>query len=351
MACINHFSVLASLDAKESREMCTDSGLRNRGSRRRIVISPKENPELLKSIGTEENFETSKNPKPSSEKSIIEEALSIHEKLEALLGDKSMDVEVFEIFRSEMKSLETKVEAYSICPDYLIPVRIAAIEARIWKIKGLRPVNLSPKQKEGKVEDLKSGNDSVNDRVSSNDGSEEGDEVETVSRDSEEVGSAVSSDKSARNNNRGDDEDNVKGKGKQGLDEMSLLPPVSSPEGSNVGNEEEDLGDSDIGSCEEGGSLKETKLVNSTATVNKKSDIVAKLAEGDKIAEILEERVVADAGKRTEVNEGYLNEAHQVFDELTDPTLVFVDGADEATEEEEEIGEGEDAVEDRNGGV
>ncbi|KAL6962847.1 hypothetical protein U1Q18_037808 [Sarracenia purpurea var. burkii] len=68
---------------------------------------------------------------PSSHRSIIEEALSLHDNLEALIRDNPMDVKLSEI------SLEVEVEAYSICPDSLLSEKIEAIEARIQKIKEL----------------------------------------------------------------------------------------------------------------------------------------------------------------------------------------------------------------------
>ncbi|KAL6957209.1 hypothetical protein U1Q18_040467 [Sarracenia purpurea var. burkii] len=42
-----------------------------------------------------------------------------------------MDVKVMEFFRYENKFLEAGVEVYSKCPDYLLPGKIAAMEARI----------------------------------------------------------------------------------------------------------------------------------------------------------------------------------------------------------------------------
>ncbi|KAL6966871.1 hypothetical protein U1Q18_032665 [Sarracenia purpurea var. burkii] len=42
-----------------------------------------------------------------------------------------MDEKVMEFFRYENKFLEAGVEVYSKCPDYLLPGKIAAMEARI----------------------------------------------------------------------------------------------------------------------------------------------------------------------------------------------------------------------------
>ncbi|KAL6976501.1 hypothetical protein U1Q18_025291 [Sarracenia purpurea var. burkii] len=74
---------------------------------------------------------------PSSHRSIIEEALSLHDNLEALIRDNPMDVKLSEVFRAEKISLKAEVEAYSICPDSLLSEKIEAIEARIQKIKEL----------------------------------------------------------------------------------------------------------------------------------------------------------------------------------------------------------------------
>ncbi|KAL6991774.1 hypothetical protein U1Q18_009885 [Sarracenia purpurea var. burkii] len=80
---------------------------------------------------------------PRSDRDIIEEALYFHDNLEVLLRGNSMDEEMHEVFRSEIKLLESEVEAYSTCPDFLLSVKIAAIEARIRKIKSLRPAILN----------------------------------------------------------------------------------------------------------------------------------------------------------------------------------------------------------------
>ncbi|KAL6976356.1 hypothetical protein U1Q18_025143, partial [Sarracenia purpurea var. burkii] len=74
---------------------------------------------------------------PSSHRSIIEEAMSLHDNLEALIRDNPTDVKLSEVFRAEKISLEAEVEAYSICPDSLLLEKIEAIEARIQKIKEL----------------------------------------------------------------------------------------------------------------------------------------------------------------------------------------------------------------------
>ncbi|KAL6957176.1 hypothetical protein U1Q18_041893 [Sarracenia purpurea var. burkii] len=42
-----------------------------------------------------------------------------------------MDVKVMEFFRYEKKFLKASVEVYSKCPDYLLPGKIASMEARI----------------------------------------------------------------------------------------------------------------------------------------------------------------------------------------------------------------------------
>ncbi|KAL6955035.1 hypothetical protein U1Q18_040746 [Sarracenia purpurea var. burkii] len=77
---------------------------------------------------------------PRSDKDIIEEALCIHDNLETLLRENTMDVELIEIFRYEKKYPESEVEIYSTCPDSLLSEMIAAVEARIRKLKGLSPV-------------------------------------------------------------------------------------------------------------------------------------------------------------------------------------------------------------------
>ncbi|KAL6954836.1 hypothetical protein U1Q18_048596, partial [Sarracenia purpurea var. burkii] len=74
---------------------------------------------------------------PPSHRSIIEEALRIHDNLEALIRDNPLEVKLSEVFRAEKKSLEADIEAYSICPDSLLFEKIEAIDARTQKIKEL----------------------------------------------------------------------------------------------------------------------------------------------------------------------------------------------------------------------
>ncbi|KAL6984513.1 hypothetical protein U1Q18_017890, partial [Sarracenia purpurea var. burkii] len=74
---------------------------------------------------------------PPSHRSIIEEALRIHDNLEALIRDNPLEVKLSEVFRAEKKSLEADIEAYSICPDSLLFEKIEAIDARNQKIKEL----------------------------------------------------------------------------------------------------------------------------------------------------------------------------------------------------------------------
>ncbi|KAL6962944.1 hypothetical protein U1Q18_037907, partial [Sarracenia purpurea var. burkii] len=74
---------------------------------------------------------------PPSHRSIIEEALRIHDNLEALIRDNPLEVKLSEVFRAEKKSLEADIEAYSICPDSLLFEKIEAINARNQKIKEL----------------------------------------------------------------------------------------------------------------------------------------------------------------------------------------------------------------------
>ncbi|KAL6966853.1 hypothetical protein U1Q18_032647 [Sarracenia purpurea var. burkii] len=121
----------------------------------RSAISSQNRFSVMQSIGTEDDFKSPEDPKQKSDRSVIEEGLGILDILEVLLQDKSMDVKLSKLFRSEKKSLEGEIELYSICPDFLLPEKIAVIEARIRKIKGL--VGSAPaidETKEGRIPKL-----------------------------------------------------------------------------------------------------------------------------------------------------------------------------------------------------
>ncbi|KAL6955367.1 hypothetical protein U1Q18_040689 [Sarracenia purpurea var. burkii] len=77
---------------------------------------------------------------PSSGKKVIEEALSVREDLMGLLNNKSIDKKSTDLFRVEKFYLESEIQDYSICPDHLLSEKMAIIEARIHKLKGLSPV-------------------------------------------------------------------------------------------------------------------------------------------------------------------------------------------------------------------
>ncbi|KAL6980926.1 hypothetical protein U1Q18_022564 [Sarracenia purpurea var. burkii] len=109
--------------------------------KKNTIISPNRF-SVLQCIGAEDD------PKPQlrgirSNKNIIEEALCIQDNLEVLLREKSIDKNLTELFQSGKESLESEVEAYSICHDFLLQEKIVAIEARIRKLKGLSLVKLN----------------------------------------------------------------------------------------------------------------------------------------------------------------------------------------------------------------
>ncbi|KAL6991670.1 hypothetical protein U1Q18_009781 [Sarracenia purpurea var. burkii] len=74
--------------------------------------------------------------------SVIEQALYVHSNLGKFLEESPKDTRMTKTLQSEKESLEAEVTEYSKCPDALLPMRMAAIEARIRRLKGLSPVKL-----------------------------------------------------------------------------------------------------------------------------------------------------------------------------------------------------------------
>ncbi|KAL6965534.1 hypothetical protein U1Q18_036584, partial [Sarracenia purpurea var. burkii] len=77
---------------------------------------------------------------PRSGRKVIEEALCVREDLMSLLRNKSIDKKSNDLFRTERFNLESEIQEYSICPDHLLSEKMAIVEARIRKMKGLSPV-------------------------------------------------------------------------------------------------------------------------------------------------------------------------------------------------------------------
>ncbi|KAL6958380.1 hypothetical protein U1Q18_040317, partial [Sarracenia purpurea var. burkii] len=75
-------------------------------------------------------------------KEIIEEALRVRGDLQSLIKDKSIDKKSSDLFQSEKLNLESEIRDYSICPVHLLREKMAIIEARIHKLKGLSPVKV-----------------------------------------------------------------------------------------------------------------------------------------------------------------------------------------------------------------
>ncbi|KAL6995391.1 hypothetical protein U1Q18_005528 [Sarracenia purpurea var. burkii] len=85
-------------------------------------------------------LESQRFPKPRRD--VIKKALCIHINMEEFLKDNPKDTKMTKILQSEKESLESEVTEYSKCLDSLLPVRMAAIEARIKLLKGLSPIKL-----------------------------------------------------------------------------------------------------------------------------------------------------------------------------------------------------------------
>ncbi|KAL6984615.1 hypothetical protein U1Q18_017991, partial [Sarracenia purpurea var. burkii] len=103
---------------------------------------------------------------PSSGRKVIEEDLCWREDLTSLLKNKSIDKESIDLFRVEKFNLESEIRDYSICPNHLLSKKMAIIEARIRKLKGLSPVkgnaDVSVAVKEGSPgSDLRVGDSGV----------------------------------------------------------------------------------------------------------------------------------------------------------------------------------------------
>ncbi|KAL6988828.1 hypothetical protein U1Q18_014582, partial [Sarracenia purpurea var. burkii] len=77
---------------------------------------------------------------PSSGRKVIEEALCVREDLMSLLKNKSIDKKSTDLFRTEKFNLESEIQEYSTCPNHLLSEKMAIIEARIHKLKGLSSV-------------------------------------------------------------------------------------------------------------------------------------------------------------------------------------------------------------------
>ncbi|KAL6984539.1 hypothetical protein U1Q18_017917 [Sarracenia purpurea var. burkii] len=90
---------------------------------------------------------------PSLAKEIIEEALRARGDLQSLIKDKSIDKKSTDLFQSEKLNLELEIRDYSICPVHLLREKMAIIEARIRKLKGLSPVKVVVDSVESSVED------------------------------------------------------------------------------------------------------------------------------------------------------------------------------------------------------
>ncbi|KAL6991856.1 hypothetical protein U1Q18_009967, partial [Sarracenia purpurea var. burkii] len=88
----------------------------------------------------EEEVQTQSIPKPG--RSVVEEALCIHINLEEFFKNNSKDTKITKTLQSKKESLESEVTEYTKCPDSLLPVRMATIEARIRHLKDLSPIKL-----------------------------------------------------------------------------------------------------------------------------------------------------------------------------------------------------------------
>ncbi|KAL6988811.1 hypothetical protein U1Q18_014564 [Sarracenia purpurea var. burkii] len=77
--------------------------------------------------------------------------------LQSLLKDKTIDKKSTDLFQSEKLNLESEIRDYSICPDHLLREKMAIIEARIRKLKGLSPVKFEPSLPVGEIRNGKGG--------------------------------------------------------------------------------------------------------------------------------------------------------------------------------------------------
>ncbi|KAL6961795.1 hypothetical protein U1Q18_045595, partial [Sarracenia purpurea var. burkii] len=82
-------------------------------------------------------------------KSIIEEAWSVHPNLEVTLRDKAVGDNLAKLLRAEKKSLEADFKEFTSCPDSLIPKKLADIKSRIQRIKGISSVILDDRVDSG----------------------------------------------------------------------------------------------------------------------------------------------------------------------------------------------------------
>ncbi|KAL6971629.1 hypothetical protein U1Q18_031309 [Sarracenia purpurea var. burkii] len=105
---------------------------------------------VLQSFGNEDDLKISNGPKsrargPRPGKNIIKEAMSIRGNLKGMFRSNAMDEEISKILRVERKFLGSEISRLRNSPKPLLSERMAAIAARIQRIKHLSPLRLGLK--------------------------------------------------------------------------------------------------------------------------------------------------------------------------------------------------------------